>query len=658
MEEQTTDKSPETGTVQESEVVEGSASAQGSPRTAEAKGETAGAKRSPAGAGRSSVGRSGGRGAKAGRKAAGEDHQEVEWQFDADDLGRVEGWLEEVPAELGVVVGPGSPDDLVDGYYDTGDWRLYRAGYALRVREGGDKAEATMKSLSGGKGNLRRRREISEPLKDGAIGTLRKGTGPVGERLRLLVGDREVGRIFEVRTHRRTFALSVVDETGGATDRSSVEASSGGVVEDAAGDVRGPSGGSTPVGEVVLDSTEIPLGEAGESAGLTRVEVEVEAGAASSPGIRGFVREMEGSLGLRPARISKYEAGIFATGLSPEYREDYGPAEVDPSLSLGEMAFAVLRQQFAVMVSHEPGTRLGEDAEELHDMRVATRRLRAAMKLFEDVLPERGRWLREELRHFAAVLGDVRDLDVQIEEVRGLSGGDQEEDEAIAAIISGLKQRREAARGRLLEALDSDRYARFGSSFAEMLRRGPGGSGMPSTDDSADGDSALSIARTPVLEAAPGILGRRYRSWRKAAKGLGEGSHAEEYHDLRKKGKRLRYALEFFSGVYGEEATGVLVRPLKSVQDSLGRHQDVIVAADLLHEIAVSTQRLPKRTVFSMGILAQRYYAEAEALRASSIAAKEYRALVGGKLWKGFEKLMEESRPAAEKPRKGKKKGK
>ncbi|CAA9492491.1 MAG: Adenylate cyclase [uncultured Rubrobacteraceae bacterium] len=629
---------------------------------------TTGGKRTSSGTGRKpSGGRAGAgsRGAKGGQKApAGKDHQEVEWQFDADDLGAVEGWLRESAVGSGVVLGTVSSDDLVDGYYDTGDWRLYRAGYALRIREARSGTEATMKSLSGAEGNLRRRREISEPLKDAEIGTLRKSRGPVGEKLRLLLGDREAGKIFQVRTSRKTFPLSLaVEASEGATSGSS----NGEIVQDASGNVREVSGdgasgvgGSGRVGEVVLDSSEIPFGEAEESTGLTRVEVEVDAGAASDRRLRGFVKEMEVSLGLRPARISKYEAGIFATGLSPESREDYGPTGVDASLSLGEMAFAVLRKQFAVMGSHEPGTRLGEDAEELHDMRVATRRLRAAMKLFEDVLPERSRWLREELRHFAGSLGAVRDLDVQIEEIKGVGGGDQEEVEALAAIVTGLGERREAARKRLLETLDSDRYDRFESSFAEMLRRGPEGSGgggitgAPSTN----GSSEAPAADAPVLEAAPALLGRRYRAWSKAAGRLHEGSRPEDYHELRKKGKRLRYALEFFSGVYGEEATGKLVKPLKAVQDSLGRHQDVIVAADLLHEIAITTPRLPKRTVFAMGLLAQRYHAEAEALRTSSTAAKEYRALAGGKLWKGFEKLMKGESRAAEKSRKGSGKGK
>ena len=69
----------------------------------------------------------------------------------------------------------------------------------------------------------------------------------------------------------------------------------------------------------------------------------------------------------------------------------------------------------------EPGTRLGEDPEELHDMRVATRRLRAALSLFEAVLPVRAQVFREELGWLARLLGTVRDLDVQLEGLAVLS---------------------------------------------------------------------------------------------------------------------------------------------------------------------------------------------------------------------------------------------
>jgi len=85
---------------------------------------------------------------------------------------------------------------------------------------------------------------------------------------------------------------------------------------------------------------------------------------------------------------------------------------------------ATLRRQFASFVKHEPGARLGEDEEDVHDMRVATRRMRAALRLFRDYLPKRttARMMRE-LRWIALALGEVRDLDVLITQIRAWEGG-------------------------------------------------------------------------------------------------------------------------------------------------------------------------------------------------------------------------------------------
>src|SRR6202012_5072817 len=92
----------------------------------------------------------------------------------------------------------------------------------------------------------------------------------------------------------------------------------------------------------------------------------------------------------------------------------------------GDVAFAALRRQLAVLRAKEPGTRLGEDPEELHDMRVATRRLRAALSLFEAVLPVRARVFRADLGWLARLRGAVRDLDVQLENLAAMSFSEAE----------------------------------------------------------------------------------------------------------------------------------------------------------------------------------------------------------------------------------------
>ena len=204
-------------------------------------------------------------------------------------------------------------------------------------------------------------------------------------------------------------------------------------------------------------------------------------------------------------------------------------------------------------------------------------------------------------------------------------------------IVGTLEKRREEARVRLLEALDSTRYERFETSFADMLRRGP----------------TTEAGSEPVLDAAPDLLSGPYGKWRKAAKRIDGSSSPEEYHELRKKGKDLRYALEFLSDVYGKQTTNELVKPLKALQDVLGEHQDLIVAGDLLEEFATGDQRLPQRTAFVMGALAERHRQEAANRRASVPSLKAYRTLIKGKKWEGFEKVMKKERSKAKAASKG-----
>ena len=559
------------------------------------------------------------------------DHQEIEWQFDAPDLGTVNGWLEQQSSAFGLAVVPAETKQLVDTYYDTEDWRFYRAGYALRVRRGGKSVEATMKSLAPPEdGGLKRRREISEPLRSGGLKPLTTAHGPVGERLRLLAGMQDLRRLFEVRTRRKTFELRpeadkpdslsgevVVGPEGDIRRKEDDSVSAEEVTVDALGGIHRRDGGAV-LAEVSLDESEFS-GD-GERASLNRIEVEVvDADAGSYGGVAGFVDGMRGTLGLRPTEASKFGIGLSVAGLSPAVAPDFGPTEVDGSMLADEVAFAILRRHFASMLAHEPAVRLGEDPEELHDMRVATRRLRAALKLYKETLPKRAERYERDLRFFAGALGDVRDLDVHLERLPGEASGNGE---ILNEVFVALEERRTEARRRMLEALDSNRYERFVASFSGTLRRGR----SPSPTG-------------PILEAAPDLVRRRYKKVRKDARTLTGDSPPEDFHDLRKKGKRLRYALEPLQVLYGKPAEG-LVELLKAVQDNLGDHQDLIVAAALMRELGVSGALSP-RVAFSLGAMAERYNREAAELRTNFLGSKELRALKKGKPWKRLQNALE-----------------
>ncbi|WP_119066193.1 CHAD domain-containing protein [Rubrobacter indicoceani] len=528
------------------------------------------------------------------------DVQEVEWQFDALDLRPVLRWLAAAAspegAPDGFTVEPLGERKLSDSYLDTADWSVFRAGYALRIRRRDGEVEATIKRLSSLSGvGPKVRREISEPFEEAGALDFKGAKSMLGDWVRSLCGDRKLLELFEVQTSRRTCRLLY----------------------------HAPDGEEVSRAEIALDETEIPVA-GGRPVSLRRVEVELEAGEAWE--LHAFVENLAERFRLSPSRVSKYEAGLFGLGLTPpEQPPDFGQTELSPTMPTGEYAFAVLREQFRRFLAHEPGTRIGEAPDELHDMRVASRRMRAAIKLFGVALPTRARHFDGELRWVATFLGEVRDLDVQLSQIEAWASESDGAPGAFKELRRTLEVERDAARRKMLLSLESSRYGRFLELYSGFLRRGP-----------SPGPLAGHI---PVTKSGAGIISRAYRKFRKHGDRVADNSPVEAYHSLRKRGKRLRYALEFLTPVYGGPAEK-MVATLKTVQDVLGDHQDAAVAAGQLSDLAPASRRgrsLAPRTYFIMGKLAARYEAEMSGAeeRFSGVYPK-----IKGKPWKRFRRSM------------------
>jgi CHAD domain-containing protein len=530
---------------------------------------------------------------------------EIEWQLDALDLRPVERWLA-AAGQLLTLVGDGTSgagpsavvavargaERLVDTYLDTADWRMARSGHVLRVRHRAGRDEITLKDTAPAQSGLRRRLEVTEPLPAEGVSAL--GTsGPVGWRLRALVGRRALGPVLEVRTRRRPYDLRVADER---------------------------------VAEVALDETTIVVGDEHQPVRIQRVEV--EAVPAWVEPLKPLVDTLRRETGLRPATLSKFEAGLLAAGVQIPGPPDLGSTALGPSPTVGDVTFAVLRRQFAVMLANEWGTRLGEDPEALHDMRVATRRLRAALSQFAQALPVRAHHVRNELGWLADALGAVRDLDVQLDRLDEWQSEVPAEDRAALADLARLLHRqRDEARERLLEGLDSARYERLVAAFTTMLRQGP--------------SRRSAAARAPAVTAVPELVATRHRAATKAARRARRSGDPDDFHRLRIRAKRLRYSLEFVSEIYDGHTTKY-VRSVVKLQDTLGLMQDARVAATRLHELATAPDTvLSPTTVFVMGGFAERYRHEAEVL-AHKVPARLTR--LSGGAWRRLAGHMEHRR--------------
>jgi len=276
--------------------------------------------------------------------------------------------------------------------------------------------------------------------------------------------------------------------------------------------------------------------------------------------------------------------------------------------SMAEAARKTLAFYLQRMLRHEAGTRLGEDIEELHDMRVATRRMRAALKVFRDYLDrDQMAPFAKGLKATARALGCVRDLDVFWEKTeRYLSTLPPEQQNDLDLLKAVWQVERDQARKKMLAYLDGDRYARFKEKFSEFLQR-DGAGALPVVSKRGDLLPHRLKHIVPVVVYQRLAVVRAYDEWI-----LGPQVPLKRFHQLRIKTKGLRYTLEFFQEVLGSE-TKTLIAKIKALQDHLGDLQDAVVASSLLRDFLTwgtwghaerkgRTESLPAEPIVAPGV--------------------------------------------------------
>ncbi len=249
--------------------------------------------------------------------------------------------------------------------------------------------------------------------------------------------------------------------------------------------------------------------------------------------------------------------------------------EVQPGLSVPEAAGRVLAFYFDALRAHERDVLKTMDAEAVHDLRVATRRLRAALRLFRPDLPEkRYRRVRDGLRETAQALGAVRDLDVALARAREYRDSFPASERPDLRPLTGRwkRQQRRAVK-RLHNRLGSRPHRAFLRAFAKLTARLAEG-GVANAPD-APGQ--------PVQAALAGWVHAGYDRLL-AYERPGALDVVESLHALRIDCKRLRYTLEFCRDLTGQPGEQ-LVEELVAAQDHLGELHDADVAATRLRAL-------------------------------------------------------------------------
>ena len=441
-------------------------------------------------------------------------------------------------------------------YFDTPGLDLARRGLTLRRRTGGYDEGWHLKLPAGPD----TRTELHEPV---------GGMGEVPEtfrmRVRAIARDRPLEPVATVSTDRREYPL--VDSQGAVLALVSDDR------------VRAQH-----------------LGDAEGEQSWREWEVELKTGPRS---LLDAVGEQLFAAGASPASVSSKLAR--AIGELPAARSTPGSTSGGPKVTVEQLLSAELAKHLERLLEQDAGVR-AERTEAVHRVRISARRLRSALTTFRPMLDTSVTDpVREELRWLGESFATARDAQVLREHLGAVLAAEPAE-----LVVGPVRTRLEdelgaefeAGREAAKHALDSDRFIRLLDAIEELIASPP----------------LQSDGGRPARTSMPGLLARDVKRLKRAVRAI---EHADDpadrdlaFHEARKKAKRLRYAAESAASVLGHRAR-VLAADTKEIQQTLGIHQDTVVARRRLREYGMQAH-LDGQNTFTIGRLHALEQARAE----------------------------------------------
>lgn len=444
-------------------------------------------------------------------------------------------------------------EKLVSTYWDTPDFAILRAGFGLRVRRIGKRRILSLKTAAEAQGGLHTRGEWERPLRPrSAIYTQIDNAdfrARVPQSLAIQLGER-----FVTDVRRTTWDLPL------------------------------NGGGSA---EITLDEGNICAGKRCES--LTEVEIELKTG--SQVKLFVLAQTLLADIPLRPESRDKAARGYRLAGLEAPVFYKAATPQLDAKSSPATAAHKVLAECLRHIDVNSAGVLFDRDTEALHQMRVAVRRIRAALSLFSEILPtDFSEPVTENLRWLMQQVGPARDWDVFIAQTLEPIAIHYSDDDGIKTLRSSARRKAVVASRRTRSAIASRRYGELVLALGAWLAAPASRANAYKPDDN-------------LLSYAAGLLQQRHRRLRKRAKKL-EALSDKERHEVRIATKQLRYAAGFFGILYPGERTGAYLAGLEGLQDSLGTLNDIAVARDLIDELTGTT---PSAAEQRAAVLARRW---------------------------------------------------
>lgn len=508
-------------------------------------------------------------------------------------------------------------------WFDSFDWRLYRAGLVLEHVAAHRTGELRLTSVNPARPGagptvpVTADDAISQPVTGWPVSRPHQPQdlpdGPIAARVVSLVTPRA---LLPAVTVSSTAAVSrLLNKDGKTVARLLVERPL------LAGHQAAQPGQAAQSGQVVQP------GQAALPPRLTVVGVRGYPGQA-----RRAARIVAAAPGVLPAAEPVFADALRALGRRPGDYSNKVDAKITAGMPVAEAAAVILLRLLDAIEANVPGVLRDIDTEFLHDLRVSVRRTRSALKLFGDVLtaPAAARsncLTGDDLARFAAEfkwVGDLttpaRDLDVHLldfeETAQTLKAAKPDDLEPFRAY---LKQRRLKEYRALARGLRSARFVALIQDWRAALTRIRDNSKNSRADATVrSGQSRRQAGETASTLAAD----RTRRAFAKVAKrgaAITPASPHDALHDLRKRCKELRYVLEFFAPLHDPAAYGKVIADLKRLQDCLGEFQDTEVQIGEIRALATSmlaAGEAPAVTLLAMGEVTAGLAARQRAARA------------------------------------------
>jgi inorganic triphosphatase YgiF len=469
--------------------------------------------------------------------------QEVELKLALDS--RAAAKLRRDPSVHARKAGRAGTRRLVATYFDTANCALRDAGIALRIRREGRGRVQTVKARIGAegsqKGGLQTRLELNAPIAKAKPDLALISDAALRARVQEVIGDQALVPLFTTDIKRTAWRLDL--------DGAAVE-----LVLD--------------IGAIEGNDKSVPVREA---------ELEMLSGSPSA--LLAFASDLRERVPFRLSAQSKAARGFALYRAQARAPARHSLPDLDPQMSAHEALSTLLHAAVGAMLANEADAIAGREPTGVHQMRVATRRARAALAAFQPVIAGKAdRALIQQLKWLRGSLGPARDLDVFIDETLAPVIADHPDHKGLRALAKRAEKRRRKAYKQVGAALNTARYQQTllgleGWAFSDQL----------------------TAQAQPVTQIAQQQLQARFQGVCDRAGADPTGLSVPELHALRLDIKTLRYALEFFAGLYPASATAPFIKSAKKLQDCLGGLNDAAVAHEMLRDLAGGAKDPAKR---------------------------------------------------------------